>query len=273
MNRITQRLNDAKQQGRKALVTYIVSGDPEPDATLPAMHQLVASGADIIELGVPFSDPMAEGPSIQRAHERALANGTSLRRTLDVVRAFRETNTETPIVLMGYANPIERMGYQAFAKAAAEVGVDGLLTVDFPPEEAEPLNVELKDVGIENIFLIAPTTTTQRIQHVASLAGGFLYYVSLKGVTGAAHIDAASVQQKLTEIRAHSELPVLVGFGIKDAASAKAIGKLADGVVIGSVLVDAMGQYAGQSGTESQICTTLDEILKPIRSGLDATTE
>lgn len=270
MNRITQRLNDLKQQGRKALVTYIVNGDPEPGATVPAMHQLVASGADIIELGVPFSDPMAEGPSIQRAHERALAHGTSLTRTLEVVRAFRETDAETPVVLMGYANPVERMGYVKFATAAADAGVDGLLTVDFPPEEAEPLNRELKTAGIENIFLIAPTTTAKRMQHVASLASGFLYYVSLKGVTGAGHLDMASVKDKLAEIRSHSELPVLVGFGIKDAASAKAVGQMADGVVIGSVLVDAMARFDGQADASEQICKTLAEILSPIRAGLDA---
>ncbi len=273
MNRITQRLKDLQQQGRKALVTYIVSGDPDNALTLPAMHQLVASGVDIIELGVPFSDPMAEGPSIQRAHERALAHGTSLTDTLETVRAFRATDSQTPVVLMGYANPVERMGYEKFARAAAEAGVDGLLTVDLPPEEAEALNVELKSVGIENIFLIAPTTTESRIQHVASLAGGFLYYVSLKGVTGAAHLDTASVQSKLGDIRAHSQLPVLVGFGIKDAASARAVGELSDGVVIGSVLVDAMGQFAGQADSERKVCQTLDALVAPIRSGLDAIQE
>lgn len=249
MNRITARLKNLKNQGRKALVTYIVSGDPGAQATLPAMHQLVASGVDIIELGVPFSDPMAEGPTIQRAHERALAHGTSLTDTLETVRAFRETDTETPVVLMGYANPVERMGYAAFAKSASQAGVDGILTVDLPPEEAEAFNVELKAVGIENIFLIAPTTTTARIEHIASLAGGFLYYVSLKGVTGAGHLDTASVKAKLQDIRAHSDLPVLVGFGIKDAASARAVADVSDGVVIGSVLVDAMGQLAAEGDT------------------------
>lgn len=270
MNRITQRLNNLKEQGRKALVTYIVSGDPTKAATLPAMHQLVASGADIIELGVPFSDPMAEGPSIQRAHERALANGTSLRDTLATVQAFRETDQQTPVVLMGYANPIERMGYEAFAEAAAGAGVDGLLTVDLPPEEAEPLNLHLKAAAIENIFLIAPTTTAARIKHVAALAGGFLYYVSLKGVTGAGNLDIASVQDKLGDIRACSQLPILVGFGIKDAHSAKAVGEVADGVVIGSVLVDAMGDLAGQQDASREICQKLDALMAPLRSGLDA---
>ena len=273
MNRITQRLNDLKHKGRKALVTYIVSGDPEPGATLPTMHQLVRSGADIIELGVPFSDPMAEGPSIQRAHERALSHGTSLTTTLETVREFRKTDQDTPVVLMGYANPVERMGYEKFTRSAAEAGVDGLLTVDFPPEEAAPLNVQLQAAGIENIFLIAPTTTAQRIEHVASLASGFLYYVSLKGVTGAGHLDTVSVREKMAEIRAYSQLPVLVGFGIKDAASANAVGQLADGVVIGSVLVDAMGKLADQHDAASKICEAINALLTPIRSGLDAIKE
>lgn len=273
MNRIKQRLNNLQQQGRKALVTYIVSGDPDSASTLAAMHQLVSSGADIIELGVPFSDPMAEGPSIQRAHERALLKGTSLTSTLETVRAFRQTDDVTPVVLMGYANPIERMGYEVFARAAAEAGVDGTLTVDLPPEEAESLNTVLKAAGIENIFLIAPTTTPARIQHVAALASGFLYYVSLKGVTGAGHLDVAAVQDKLRDIREYSKLPVLVGFGIKDAASARAVGQVSDGVVIGSVLVDSMGNLAGQENVEQSICHSLDALVGPIRSGLDKISE
>lgn len=265
MNRITQRLQALKDEGRKALATYIVCGDPVLEATLPAMHQLVKSGADILELGVPFSDPMAEGPTIQRAHERALKHHTSLKQTLEVVREFRRTDASTPVVLMGYANPVERFGYSAFATAAADAGVDGLLTVDFPPEEAEALNAELKKAGIENIFLIAPTTTETRIKHVASLASGFLYYVSLKGVTGASNLDTSSVQDKLAVIRRHSPLPILVGFGIKDAASAQALGNVADGVVIGSALVEAMAS----AGSQDAIAVALDERLAPVRAGLD----
>lgn len=267
MNRITARLADAKQQGRKALVTYIVNGDPVPDATLTTMHAMVDAGVDIIELGVPFSDPMAEGPVIALGHERALANKTSLKSTMAVVKAFRETNNETPVVLMGYANPVERMGYESFAAQASEAGVDGLLTVDLPPEEAADLNAELKKVNIENIFLLAPTTNRERAQSIVDLASGFLYYVSLKGVTGAGHLDLASVEEKLTELRQLTELPICVGFGIKDAATAKAIGQYADGAVVGSLLVERMGAMADQS--PESIAAAVVELIAPIRAGLD----
>lgn len=267
MNRITARLAEARQQGRKALVTYIVCGDPIAEATLTTMHALVAAGVDIIELGVPFSDPMAEGPVIALGHERALANKASLRTTLSVVKAFRETNTSTPVVLMGYANPVERMGYAVFASEASAAGVDGLLTVDLPPEEAAPLNAELKKVGIENIFLLAPTTTRERAQSIVSLASGFLYYVSLKGVTGAGHLDVASVENKLAELRQLTDLPICVGFGIKDAATAKAIGQHADGAVVGSLLVARMAALADQSA--EAIAAGVVELIAPIRTGLD----
>ncbi len=267
MNRINKTLEKTRQEGRKALVTYIVCGDPVADATLVTMHKMVASGVDIIELGVPFSDPMAEGPVIALGHERALANKTSLKSTMAVVKAFRETNNDTPVVLMGYANPVERMGYQAFAQRAEEAGVDGLLTVDLPPEEAESLNAELKKVGIENIFLIAPTTTTARAKQIADLAGGFLYYVSLKGVTGAGHLDVGSVETKLAELRQLTDLPICVGFGIKDAETAKAIAKTADGAVVGSLLVDRMGALAEQSA--EKIADAVVDLIRPIREGLD----
>ncbi len=267
MNRISQCLLSCKQAGRKALVTYIVHGDPSLDATLPAMHKLVEQGADIIELGVPFSDPMAEGPVIQRGHERALENGASLNSAIELVSLFRQENKNTPVVLMGYANPIERMGYAALAEYAAKSGVDGLLTVDLPPEEAVSLNKELKAKELENIFLIAPTTTDQRMADITTFAGGFVYYVSLKGVTGAGHLDVDSVQQKLQQIRRHTDLPLLVGFGIKDKETAKAIGEVADGVVVGSLLVNAMGESA-QQGVDT-ICAKLAELLTPIREGLD----
>ncbi len=267
VNRINQVLEQTRKQGRKALVTYIVNGDPVPDATLKTMHKMVEAGVDIIELGVPFSDPMAEGPVIALGHERALANKTSLKSTMAVVKAFRETNNDTPVVLMGYANPVERMGYKVFAEAASAAGVDGLLTVDLPPEEASDLNAELKTVGIENIFLIAPTTVTQRAKNIADMAGGFLYYVSLKGVTGAGHLDVASVETKLAELRQLTTLPICVGFGIKDAATAKAIAKTADGAVVGSLLVAKMGELADQPA--ETIADAVVELIAPIRQGLD----
>ena len=266
MSRLKTCLAQLRQQKKKALVTYIVSGDPQTDTTLPALKTLVAAGANIIELGIPFSDPMAEGKVIQLGHERALANGTSLLKTLDVVKAFRGGDNSTPVVLMGYANPIERIGYEKFANYAADSGVDGIITVDLPPEEAVALNEQLQRVGIDNIFLLAPTTSQARIKQITEIASGFLYYVSLKGVTGAGHLDAGSVQTKVTEIKTYTDLPVLVGFGIKDAVSAKTIGTLADGVVIGSVLVDTMG---GEPGQTEAICKRLHNIVTDIRSGLD----
>lgn len=268
MNRISQTLSKLKAEGHKALVTYIVNGDPRPDVTLEAMHAVVAAGANIIEIGVPFSDPMAEGPVIQRAHERALEHNVSLTDTFALVKAFRQTDTTTPVVIMGYANPIERMGYTECAKRAADAGVDGVLTVDLPAEEATELSAELKARDIENIFLIAPTTTEARIKEVTALAGGFIYYVSLKGVTGAGNLDLASVQEKMSVIGKYTDLPLLVGFGIKDAASAAAIGRVADGVVVGSVLVDAMGRASDK--TNAEICVELKNIVVPMRDALDA---
>ncbi len=268
MNRINQCLSALRESNKKALVTYIVNGDPYPEVTLVTMHSLVAQGADIIEVGVPFSDPMAEGPAIQQGHERALEHKTSLRSTLEVVKAFRQTDKTTPIVLMGYLNPIERMGYEAFADLAAEAGVDGLITVDLPPEEAESLNGFLKAREIENIFLIAPTTHKERSAKIAALAGGFLYYVSLKGVTGAGNLDTESVKTKLAELRTITELPICVGFGIKDAESAKAVAASADGAVVGSLLVSKMGELAGLPA--EQIATAVGELIKPIRAGLDS---
>jgi len=267
MSRIAKRLQDLKTRGRKALVVYIVSGDPYPEATLPSMHALVAEGADIIELGVPFSDPMAEGPVIQKGHERALVHHTSLRSTLEVVRAFRETDADTPVVLMGYVNPIERMGYKAIAEQAAAAGVDGLLTVDLPPEEAVPLKRELEAVDIDNILLLAPTTSIERARRVAALATGFLYYVSLKGVTGAGHLDVSAVKTKLEEFGQLTDLPICIGFGIKDPGTARAVSELADGVVIGSVLVDKMGSMA--SASASDIAAAVADIAGSIRAALD----
>ena len=266
MNRINQSLQRLKAQGKKALVTYIVSGDPKPGVTVSAMHALVSAGVDLIELGVPFSDPMAEGPVIQRAHERALEHGTSLLDTLAYVQEFRTTNTDTPVVLMGYANPVERMGYEAFAQAAKAAGVDGLLTVDFPPEEVGPLDDCLKAVGIENIFLIAPTTSPSRVEKICNVARGFVYYVSFKGVTGANRLDVKSIATNVKAVKASAHTPVLVGFGIKDAVTAKAIGALSDGVVVGSALVAAMAEHGNDSDA---INTALTDIVKPMRDALD----
>lgn len=268
MNRITQRLSQLKAEGRKALVTYIVNGDPVPGATLATMHALVAAGADIIELGVPFSDPMADGPVIQLGHERALANHTSLRDTFALVQEFRQSNSCTPVVLMGYANPVERLGYAQVAKMAAEVGVDGFLTVDLPPEEASEFNRQLKQQSLENIFLLAPTTQDERMAQVAELASGFLYYVSLKGVTGAGHLDVNSVAEKVAQIRTHTQLPLCVGFGIKDADSAKAVAKVADGVVVGSLLVAKMGELASES--VDTIASHTAALIAPMRAALDS---
>ena len=267
MNRIAECLTRLKAENKKALVTYVVNGDPRLETTLKAMHALVENGTDIIELGIPFSDPMAEGPVIQKGHERALACGASLNGALDVVSEFRKTDSTTPIVLMGYANPVERMGYENFTQAAVNAGVDGLLTVDLPPEENDGLNSRLRAANIETISLIAPTTTEDRIAKIASQSSGFLYYVSLKGVTGAGHLDAQAVEDKINLIRKHTELPVLVGFGIKNAETAKAIGKDADGVVIGSVLVNTMAE--NESATDEVLCKALGGVVAPIRQALD----
>lgn len=266
MNRISACLAKAKNNKRKALVTYIVAGDPNKDITLPAMKKLVEAGADIIELGVPFSDPMAEGPVIQRGHERALEHKVSLKDCIELVRAFRESDQETPVVLMGYANPVERMGYQTFAEVASEAGLDGVLTVDLPPEEAADVNGIFKDHGLESIFLLAPTSQQKRVQQVAELAGGFVYYVSLKGVTGAGNLDVESVKTKVSEIHNACELPVMVGFGIKDGESAKAVAVHAEGVVVGSALVNIMGD----GGSNEEILAGISERVQSIRSALDS---
>ena len=231
------------------------------------MQSLVDNGVDIIELGVPFSDPMAEGPVIQLGHERALAHNISLNDTIDAVAGFRRHDQQTPLVLMGYANPVERMGYAVFADKSAAAGVDGVIVVDLPPDEAVRLTSELKRVDIETIFLIAPTTTSARIEEIASIAGGFIYYVALKGVTGAGHLDTDAVKQKLTEIRRYTDLPICVGFGIKDATAAKAVAQHADGVVVGSVLVDKMGMLSGEDN--ETIAEAVGDMAKNIRQGLD----
>jgi len=264
-NRIASCFAQLKSQGKKALVAYIVSGDPNEELTLQTMKLLVETGVDIIELGVPFSDPMAEGKVIQKGHERALENNTSLRTTMDLVSRFRKENQSVPVVLMGYANPVERMGYSDFAIRASESGVDGLLTVDLPPEECAELHTELQARGIDNIFLVAPTSSEARIEKVLSLASGFVYYVSLKGVTGASNLDIESVKTKVEFITSKTQLPLAVGFGIKDAESATAIGALADGVVVGSALVEIMGREI----SDQEKLSNLKEKIASIREALD----
>lgn len=268
MNRIAQCFEQLKKNNRKALVGYVVSGDPYPEANLPIWNAMVEKGVDIIEVGVPFSDPMAEGPTIQLAHERALAHRTSLRSTLQAIKAFREGNKETPIVLMGYGNPVERMGYQAFAEEAAAAGVDGVITVDLPPEEAEELDAELKERNIANIFLLAPTTTEDRARQIVSMARGFLYYVSLKGVTGAGHLDVSSVNEKVGQFRQLTDLPICVGFGIKTGEAARAVCEHSDGAVVGSLLVDTIGKMADQK--PEAIAAAVGDLVAPLRSALDS---
>jgi len=264
MSRITPTFAALAAQKRTALITFITAGDPAPELTVPLMHSLVAGGVDLLELGVPFSDPMAEGPVIQRASERALKHGVGTNDVLGYVREFRRTNKTTPVVLMGYANPIECMGQQAFVDAAYEAGVDGTIVVDYPPEECEGFARMMKEKGMDNIFLLAPTSTEERIRQVAKVGGGFSYYVSLKGVTGAGNIDIADVSRRLEQIRAHVKLPIGVGFGIRDAATAKAIASVADGVVIGSRIIQEM-----ESAPLDEAVSVAHAFVASIRAALD----
>ena len=266
MSRIATRFEALRAQGRTALIPYVTAGDPGLDVTVPLMHAMVAAGADIIELGVPFSDPMADGPVIQRASERALVHHTSLRDVMEMVRSFRVDDQETPVVLMGYLNPIEVMGYEAFAIAAADAGVDGALTVDIPPEEAGELLPALNGRDLDAIFLLAPTTVPARINTLSSAASGFVYYVSLKGVTGASNLDIGEVERKLAEIRRATDLPVGVGFGIKDAATAAAVAQVADAVVVGSALVSRVEALAD---TPEAIAPAIAGILAEMRQAMD----
>ncbi len=265
MNRIDARFAELKAAGRTALIPYVTAGDPTPALTVPIMHRLVAAGADIVELGVPFSDPMADGPVIQRASERALAQGVGLADVLAMVATFREADTLTPVVLMGYANPIEAMGPTTFADRAQAAGVDGVLVVDYPPEEATEFAALLGARGLAPIFLLSPTTPEERVATVAALARGYVYYVSLKGVTGAGHLDTAEVARKLIEIRRHIALPVGVGFGIRDAATAQAIAAHADAVVIGSRIIQEI-----ETGAADAAPARAGAWLAGIRSALDS---
>lgn len=267
MSRLAKRFQDCQQNSRKALIPYIMTSDPQPEVTLPLMHAMVKAGADIIELGAPFSDPMADGPVIQQAAERSLAFGTSLHDVFKVVQAFRKTDNDTPIIMMGYLNPIEVMGYAAFAERAAAAGVDGIITVDMPPEEAEDYIAALRQHDIDPVFLLAPTTTEARMDKIAAVASGFAYYVSLKGVTGAASLDVVEVAERVTCIRKHIKIPLGVGFGIKDAATAAQVSACADAVVVGSAIVT---QMALNSGNTDKIITTVTDLLGSMRQAMDA---
>ncbi len=267
MSRVATTFEQLRSRRRSALVAYVTAGDPQPDVTLPLMHAMVDAGVDIIELGVPFSDPMADGPVIQAASERALRHGVSLAAVLGMVRAFRAKNTTTPVVLMGYLNPIEVMGYGQFASAAAEAGVDAALTVDLPPEESRELLHHLDAHGIDPIFLLAPTSSAERMARICSVARGFVYYVSVKGVTGSASLDVAAVAGKVKQIRALTGLPIGVGFGIKDADSAARIAEIADAVIVGSALVKLVGESADQT---DQIPARVAALLSAMRQAMDA---
>lgn len=267
MSRIAAKFAELKSAGRKGLIPFVTAGDPNPDVTVDVMHALVAGGADIIELGVPFSDPMADGPVIQKASERALLHDVSLRNVLEMVREFRRTNSDTPVVLMGYLNPVEIMGYSAFAEAAAEVGVDGLLTVDVPPEESSELVAVLREKEIDPIFLIAPNTDEKRVKRICDAASGFVYYVSVKGITGAAHLDTAAVAEKVNAIRAVADTPVGVGFGIKDGATAAAVAQTADAVIVGSALVKRIEALAA---TPDKIAGDVQAFVGELRAAMDA---
>ncbi|GAB4039552.1 MAG: tryptophan synthase subunit alpha [Rubrivivax sp.] len=265
MSRIAARMAALKAAGRKALIPYVTAGDPFADATPEILHALAAGGADVIELGVPFSDPMADGPVIQKASERALARGITLQRVLAIVRDFRRDDASTPLVLMGYANPIERYGVERFVADAAAAGVDGVLVVDYPPEECEAFAAALKGAGLDPIFLLAPTSTEARMAQVGRIASGYVYYVSLKGVTGAGHLDTEAVAAMLPRIRAHVPLPLGVGFGIRDAATAQAVARVADAVVIGSRLVQIL-----ETEPRERVAATARGFMAEIRRALDA---
>lgn len=267
MSRLAAKFAELKASGRKALIPFITAGDPYPEFTVPMLHEMVAAGADIIELGVPFSDPMADGPVIQRASERALEHHVGLRKVLTMAMEFRKTDQTTPLVLMGYLNPIEIMGYEDFANAVARADVDGVLTVDLPPEEAEDCVALLREREIDQIFLLAPNTTAERIQKMDAAGSGYLYYVSLKGVTGAGHLDTADVDEKLKLIRANTALPVGVGFGVKDADTAKIIAEIADGVVIGSALIS---KIEANLDDPEQAKREIIALLKSMRTAMDS---
>jgi tryptophan synthase alpha chain len=265
MSRIEQTFTALKADNKTALVTFITAGDPGPELTVPLMHALVEGGANVLELGVPFSDPMAEGPVIQRACERALKFNVGLKDVFGFVREFRKNDPDTPVVLMGYANPIERIGQTEFIRCAKEAGADGAIVVDYPPEECAAFATEMRDNGLDLIFLLAPTSTTERVKQVAQYGGGFSYYVSLKGVTGAGTIDTADVARRVAAIREHVKLPIGVGFGIRDGATARAVAEVADAVVIGSRIIQEI-----ENSTPDQAVDAVRAFTATIRIALDA---
>jgi len=268
MSRISTTFTALSMQGRKALIPFITAGDPHPDLSLSLMRALVAGGADIIELGVPFSDPMADGPTIQRASERALAHGMSLRRVLALVGEFRKENATTPVVLMGYANPVEAYGVEAFAGDAKQAGIDGVLVVDYPPEECAGFSATMKQAGIDPIFLLAPTSTEQRYDEVAQIGSGYIYYVSLKGVTGSGNLDLDEVARRIPLIREKVGMPVGVGFGIRDGATAARIAAVADAVVIGSRIIEEI-----ESAPVGEATARVQRFLSGVRAAMDAATD
>ncbi|MFO7809250.1 MAG: tryptophan synthase subunit alpha [Guyparkeria sp.] len=259
-----------KGENRAALIPYITAGDPDPRATVDLMHAMVEGGADAIEIGVPFSDPMADGPVIQSAHERALKSGLGLRGVIDLVAQFRQTDAETPVVLMGYQNPIEAMGVSGFVDKAALAGVDGVLTVDLPPEEADELAAAMGERGMAPIFLLAPTTSGGRTREVASKGSGFVYYVSLKGVTGAANLDTDALAAQVEGVREACALPVGVGFGIRDAETAGQVGRVADAVIVGSAIVRLIHEQASAAGgVNAKVLETVRDFLAELRSAVE----
>jgi tryptophan synthase alpha chain len=264
-NRIDRKFQALGADGRTALIPFVTAGYPDPDWTVDLMRSLVGAGADVLELGVPFSDPSADGPVIQAASERAIARGVSLRRVLELVAEFRRHNADTPVVLMGYMNPVERYGHEAFARDAAAAGVDGILMVDCPPEEMGDLHASLDGQGIHSISLVAPTTTEARMEFIARQARGYLYYVSFKGITGANRLEATSLTGPLEALRRHSDLPLAVGFGIKGPESAALVAAVADGVVIGSALIEELN---GADSAEDA-CARARAFLAPIRAAMD----
>lgn len=266
MGRLSARLTARKSASEKSLVAYVVAGDPLPEATVPLLHALAAAGVDAIELGVPFSDPEAEGPVIQQAHERALVHHVTLRQCIEMVARFRENDTETPVLLMGYLNPVEIMGYEAFSAAASAAGVDGTILVNLPPEEAGLLDAAFQQHGLEPVYLLAPTTTQERAAVICQASRGFVYYVSLKGTTGAGTLDVDDVKSNLERLSGFSELPVLVGFGVKDEASARAVAAVSDGVVVGSAIVSLMAEYGEDP---AQMTRMVSGFVKGLRHAID----
>mgnify|MGYP001200558337 FL=1 len=273
MGRIKQITDSVNQKGRKLLIPYLVAGDPNKETTIELMHALVSNGADIIELGIPFSDPSSDGEVIQSGIERSLRKGTSLNDTLDIVSKFRARNEVTPIVLMGYLNPVEIMGVDNFVRRAQKEGVDGVLMVDMPPAEAGVLNAKLKEVNIDSIFLVAPTTTQERVKSILNMTSGYVYYVSLKGVTGASITDVDEVERNVCSLRSSTDLPIVVGFGIKDGKSAKEMARVSDGVIVGSALVNKIASLTSDEEINAEDIKNSTNIIKEIREELDLDNE